>query len=248
MSLSLLPTNSLWFERFALGCLKRMGRDVWQDWAITLTAMHNLLDVLEEEWEAADSWELRHRVATAGAFAVIAFCGSFRGNEVFLMDLFGLARYAAELEAEEHVIVPLLGMYKGEAHHCYHLTPLAAVTSSGIQVRTWICRLVQVQREAGRSHGPAFGDRHGDTLGSGFVEGLLADRLQLIKDTRPGIIPKEVDCNDHFGISRSFRRGATTTAHLRGVEKRVVDLTNRWRKFEDAKGRRPELIKFSKAF
>jgi len=25
MSLSLLPTNSLWFERFADGCLKRMG-------------------------------------------------------------------------------------------------------------------------------------------------------------------------------------------------------------------------------
>jgi hypothetical protein len=203
-------------------------------------------------------------MASAGAFVIIAFCGSFRGNEVFLTDLFGLGKYEAELKGEDHVIVPLLGMYKGEAHQCYHLTPLVAVTNSGIQVRTWISRLVQVHRESGRVHGPAFGNRRGETLSSGFIEGFLADRLQVIKESRPGVIPKEVDCYEHFGISRSFRRGATTTARLRGVDRRIVDLTNRWRKFEDAKGRRPqlamqdhysdikelvlELIKFSKAF
>jgi hypothetical protein len=263
MSLMLLPTNSLWFERFAQGCLKRMGQDVRQDWAITLPTILRLIEVLDEEWEAADGWEAKHRVASAGAFAIIAFCGSFRGNEVFLTDLFGLAKYEAELSDEDHVIIPLLGMYKGEAHQRYHLTPLAAVTNSGLQVRTWVSRLVQVHREIGRVHGPAFGNRRGETLTSGFVESLLADRLQLIKDTRPGVIPKEVDCYEHFGISRSFRRGATTAARIRGVGREVIDLTNRWRRFEDAKGRRPrlamqdhytdirslvpELIKFSKA-
>jgi hypothetical protein len=77
MSLTLLPTNSLWFERFAQGCLKRMGQDVRQDWAETLPTIHNLLETLDDEWEAADTWEVRHRVASAGAFVVIAFCGSF---------------------------------------------------------------------------------------------------------------------------------------------------------------------------
>jgi len=77
MSLTLLPTNSLWFERFAQGCLKRMGQDVRQDWTVTLPTIPNLLETLEDEWEAADTWEVQHRMASAGAFVVIAFCGSF---------------------------------------------------------------------------------------------------------------------------------------------------------------------------
>ncbi len=194
---------------------------------------------------------------------VVAFWGSFRGNEVFLTDLFGLSKYLNELVDQPYVIVPLLGKYKGEAHKRYHLTPMAATTSSGIQIRSWIKHLVVVQHEAGRNHGPAFGDKYGEILESSFIEGTLADRLQIIKDTRPGIIAKEVDCYSHFGISRSFRRGATSTARARGVDKEVVDLANRWRKFEKAKGRHPrlsmqdhysdikilipELIKFSQA-
>jgi len=79
----------------------------------------------------------------------------------------------------------------------------------------------------------------------------------------PDLIPSEVDCYEHFGVSRSFRRGTTSSAHARGVDKDIVDLTNRWRQFEHAKGKHPrmsmqdhysdiwilvpELIKFSQA-
>jgi hypothetical protein len=227
MSLSLLPTNSLWFERFADGCLKRMGQDIRQEWAITLLAIHNLLDILEDEWDRAAGWHDRHRIACAGSFVVVAFCGSFRGNEVFLTDLFGLSKYLNELVDQPYVIVPLLGKYKGEAHKRYHLTPMAATTNSEIQIRSWIKRLVVVQHEAGRNHGPAFGDKYGEILESSFIEGTLADRLQIIKDTRPGIIAKEVDCYSHFSISRSFQRGATSMARARGVDREVVDLANR---------------------
>jgi hypothetical protein len=241
MSLALLPTNSLWFERFADGCLKRMGQDIRQDWAIPLPVLHCLLDLLEDEWDRSMTWEDRHKAAMAGGYAAVAFCGSFRGNEVFLTDLYGLSKYLVELADKPFVIIPLLGQYKGEAHRRYHLTPMAATTDSGIQIREWIKRVVQVQHEAGRGHGPAFGDKYGELLSSGFVEGALSDRLQIIKDTRPGIIAKEVDCYEHFGISRSFRRGATSTARVRGVDKEVVNLANRWRKFESAKGRHPRL-------
>ncbi len=263
LSFAAMPTNSLWFERFAQGCLKRMGQEIRQDWAIPLEAIHGILIMLNGEWALAERWVDQHKLACAGAFTVIAFCGSFRGNEVFLTDLFGLAKYAHELGAADHVVVPLLGKYKGEAHQRYHLTPLAATTNSGIEVRTWIRRLVEVQQAVGRSHGPAFGDRHGNLLDSIFIETIIADRLQAIKETQINVIPQEVDCYEHFGISRSFRRGATSTAKVRGVNKEVVDLTNRWRQFENAKGKRPrltmqdhysdikillpELIKFSQA-
>jgi len=42
-------TQSLWFERFAQGCLRRMGQDVHQDWAIPLPVMYALMQILEEE-------------------------------------------------------------------------------------------------------------------------------------------------------------------------------------------------------
>ncbi len=87
--------------------------------------------MLNNEWALAERWIDRHKVACVGAYTVIAFCGSFKGNEVFLTDLFGLAKYSVELASADHVVVPLLGRYKGEAHHRYHLTPLAAVTDSG---------------------------------------------------------------------------------------------------------------------
>jgi len=158
LSFAMMPTNSLWFERFAQGCLKCMGQDLRQDWAIPLDVLHSLIHLLDGEWALAERWVDRHKIACAGSFAIIAFCGSFRGNEVFLIDLYGLTKYSQELAQADHVIIPLLGKYKGEAHHRYHLTPLSVVTDSGLEIRTWVNRLVQVQMEAGRSHGPAFRD------------------------------------------------------------------------------------------
>jgi hypothetical protein len=262
MYLSQLPTNSLWFERFALGCLRRMGQDVRLDWAITLQAMHGLIDNLEEEWSIVKGWEQRRNVAVAGAFALLAFGGSFRGNKVFLTDLYGLRKYLVELHDKDLVIVSLLGKYKGEIHHRYHLTPMAGTTNSGLQIRLWLERLVSVQQEKGLTRGAAFSDVNGHILSPRFVKGLIAERLQQVKETT-GLIPVDVDCFENFGISRSFRRGATSTARARGVNGQLIDLINRWRKFEEAKGQRPrlamqdhysdieilipELIKFSQA-
>jgi hypothetical protein len=104
MSLALLPTNSLWFESFAEGCLKLKGRDVRQDWALPLPVLHAILEILEIEWLRADCWADRHRVACAGAFSVVAFCGSFRGNEVILTDLYGLSKYLTE-KGQEGIIL-----------------------------------------------------------------------------------------------------------------------------------------------
>jgi hypothetical protein len=67
------------------------------------------------------------------------------------------------------------------------------------------------------------------------------EALQTIKNSQPGVIPEKVDCYEDFGVSRSFRRGATSTARVRGVNDKQIDLINRWRKFEGARGRMPAL-------
>jgi len=239
--LNLSPTYSLWFGKFKQGCLRRMGQDVRQDWAITIEAMGALVHELEKEWAVATRWKDRHLVATAGAYALIAFGGSFRGNEVFLTDLFGLRKYLGECQGKDFVVIPLLGRFKGEQHSRYHLQPLAAVTSSGLQIRVWVERLVAVMDEGGRRQGPAFGDASGQVMSARVLEGALMERLQVVKDKRPGVIPADVDCYEDFGISRSFRRGATSSARARGVSEKLIDLVNRWRKFEGAKGRRPAM-------
>jgi hypothetical protein len=47
--------------------------------------------------------------------------------------------------------------------------------------------------------------------------------------------------HEDYGLSRSFRRGATTEARNRGVAKNDIDAMNRWRNAENSTGRRPRL-------
>jgi len=258
------PTQSLFFERFCLGCVRRMGQEVRQNWAIPLPVIHSLLEVLEGDWASTQSDAEKELIGMLGAYTVVAFCGSFRGSEVFMVDLHGTRKYLESPDvAEGVIIIPLLGRFKGETGDRYHLTPLAATTSSGIQVKLWVSRLVALKELHGQIRGPLFSTRRGGIVHPGLIEAEIMDRLQGIKDSQAGLIPADVDIYEDFGISRSFRRGATSTARIRGVEDKHVTLINRWRVFENAKGRRPtlsmkdhysdiqillpELVKFSKA-
>jgi len=217
-----------------------MGQVVKQDWAIPLPVMHALLDTLEADWATSQLFNQREKemISMLGAYVVIAFCGSFRGNEVFLADMHGTMKYLTAGDvAADTVIIPLLGRFKGETGERYHLTPLEAITSSGIQVKTWVKRLVEAKTSRGYVRGPLFGDISGLVVKAKVIEMELMERLQGIKDSVPGLIPSDVDIYEDFGISRSFRRGATSTARTRGVDDKYVKLINRWRTFEDAKGR-----------
>jgi hypothetical protein len=221
-----------------------MGQDVRQDWAITLPAMHALMKVLDKEWQEATDFASKELMGSIGAFAIIAFCGSFRGSEVFLVDLHGLIKYYKELDKlgkTDHLIIPLLGWFKGEQNSRYHLAPMAAMTDSGLCVKLWVERLIDIRGREGRFHGPAFCDRQGGIAQSHIYQEALAERLQAIQMSSPEIISGELDVLEEFGISRSFRRGSTSTARTRGVNDKLVDLINRWRKFENARGRRPAL-------
>lgn len=92
--LTTCPTQSMWFERFAKGCLKRMGQEVRQDLAVSIHIMKAYQELLEREWRVTEDDEKeRIKLALIGAYAMIAFAGSFRGHEVFLVDTHGLLKY-----------------------------------------------------------------------------------------------------------------------------------------------------------
>jgi len=140
-SLSRCASHSLWFERFSRGCLSRMGQEVRQDTALSVPVIHALLNQLDHDWTAVHTWPEKRQYTMLGAFICIAFCGSFRGGEVSLVDCAGLRSYfnaPQDPNLPDHVIIPLLGRFKGEIGSRYHLTPLATRTSSGIAVREWV--------------------------------------------------------------------------------------------------------------
>jgi len=84
-SLTHSPTQSTWFDCFSQGCVQRMGLDVRHNWAITLPAMHELLKLLEREWNEGTSDSQLETAASLGAFSVIAFCASLRGSEIYMV-------------------------------------------------------------------------------------------------------------------------------------------------------------------
>jgi hypothetical protein len=71
-----------------------MGQEVWQDLAMSVKVLLALIDLVEREWLADPTPQGKEVKVFIGAFAVIAYGGSFRGNEVFLTDLYGLTKYA----------------------------------------------------------------------------------------------------------------------------------------------------------
>jgi hypothetical protein len=206
--------------------------------------MHALMDLLDSEWTQVEEAANRALVASITAYSIIAFCGSFRGSEVFLTDLHGLRRYYHNLQvggSANHVIIPLLGKFKGELSARYHLAPIVTETSSGLKPKLWVSRLIEVREQEGRVQGPAFCDAHGEIARALVYEEAIITRLVAVQERSPETIAKEVNLMEEFGISRSFHRGSTSTARAWGVEDKQIDLINRWRKFEQARGRRPAL-------
>jgi hypothetical protein len=244
--LNTCPTHSGWFEMFSLGCLRRMGQEVRQDRAVSLPVMHALMAQFSQEWDATPPENANQRLwlASLASYCVICYCGSFRGPECFLVDLYGLRKYlntprhASELA---HVVIPLLGKVKNEHGERYHLTPLCSSSKSGLQVELWVRRLVSSHDAFQHFQGPAFRTKSGAPASSSDYELDILDRLHLIQQHSPELIPADVQVYEEYGLSRSFRRGSTSEARSRNVSEADINLTNRWRTFDKAKGRYPRL-------
>jgi hypothetical protein len=242
-TISSCPTLSDWFSRFALGCKKRMGQDVRPQLSISIEPMHALMNELETRFLEEDDEAERNLIVNAGAYVILTFCCSLRGNETFLLDLAGLRSHIQNglTGTTKHVTAPLLGRFKGEDGEKYHLLFMPPITSSGLKCRVWMERLVDQRTKEGRFRGPAFCGTDGRVLNPGILESFVLDLLVEIQNKHPKIIDPSVDVYEEMGISRSLRRGATTHARNMGVSESDIDSMNRWRMFEAAQGRRPAM-------
>ena len=230
------PCGSLWFNRFMAGCKKRMGQDWRPNRALSSDIMRELLSSVELQVRSTDDMEARHKWTMAGGYFCFCYVMSLRGSEGLLADLEGLLQHFDP--AGTHVIIPLLGRFKGEDHSTQHLMHCVNTTDSGINVRVWIVRLLAVHRSKGRTKGPVFIGANGTQSSSAEMNALLLDRLSNIFEDNSSLFGLDVksvdDIADKYHVFRSFRRGSESRAVSQKVSEADRYVVNRWRRKEIA--------------
>jgi hypothetical protein len=237
------PTYGEFFERFTRGMHKRMGEIVRPDRALSLELMIAICQVLEAEWNQVMTPASRHNLALEASFYLIGYCCALRGEEIPLADLYGVASHWSEggNHKSKHVVIALLGRFKGETGESYHLMPIVDKTDRGLEPRKWIGRLLRSYEEKGIKHGPLFQSQDGARTRAGDLEPKFFERLEYIKEISPHLFTSDEDISEEYGLHRSLRRGATSEAVNAGVPPDVIDANNRWRKMNRAGSSRPSM-------
>jgi hypothetical protein len=70
-------------------------------------------------------------------------------------------------------------------------------------------------------------------------DNMLHFFLQKVQDTHPNLILPTDDVEANYGFSHIFRRTAKGRARGANLDSGVQNAMNRWRKIEEAKGKRP---------
>ena len=91
-----------------------------------------------------------------------------------------------------------------------------------------------------RVSGGAFNEPDGSPPPSGEYNALVRHYLTLVSEEGVAGFDTDFDVM-RYGISRTFRKTSETRARRAGIPKEQVEVVNRWKTIERAKGRRPNL-------
>jgi len=213
-----------------------------------------LLELVKEEAEEQDRG-IASEFFKVGSAIATAVCASLRGPEVFMMELSALRKHihllrggivppnpiqaGADLSTALHVIITLLGEFKGELGCKYHLMSLASTTTSGIELRWWFETLIRIREEEVCITGPAFGHKDGTVTLMREYDDILQYFLERIQKEHPNLISETDDIQANYGMSRTFQRTAEGRARAANLDSGIQNAMNRWKKIEQARGRHP---------
>ena len=220
-----------------------MGREIKGDIPLDYRILHEILFRLKRELlDSETTFERRRWIALSGCLFTLTFVLALRGNEALMLDLKGLINYFQQGQQDNtsHMVVPLLGKFKGEDYTRYHLLLVPNKSDSGVHPRMWAEWLIAAKAAEGITEGPAFSDQEGYVLTQQKFNDELLEQLQWAKDTHPLLFSADMDL-DRIKVSRSFRKGSTSRAQDLDLSQQVIDANNRWRAFDQAKGSRPHL-------
>lgn len=251
------PTQSEWMLDFLRGMENRMGYDSTADHAVSMEAIDLALEYIKEDAEETDDVEEEKLLYKVGAFICLLTAASLRGYEGFYLDLGalranihkgkdgiippGIKTNTILTEAVcrnlPHVAIPLLGKFKAEGGISQHVFNLASVTTTGLQPRWWMEKLIEVMASDGRTSGPAFSSKMGILDSSSDYDALFRKYLQRVQENTD-LIDKDINVDAYYSTNRTPRKTALTRAKRAGIGKDLQDEMNRWKKIEAAKGKK----------
>jgi hypothetical protein len=236
------PTYSGWFKKCMKGMHKCLGDEVHPDRALALDILLEIMALVERDWEGSPP-QKKLQLALEGSFYLIAYTLAFRGEGVPLVDLKGLRAHWEQGASYKtpHVVIPLLGRFKNEVGEAYHIMPVCAETPRGLKPRLWIGRVIECYQAMGVVTGRVFRSSSGECGKMADYEPTFFDRLEEVKTKRPDLIPSNLEIAEHDGVSRSFRRGATSEATNAGANVEVIEANGWWKKVHQSGSRRPNL-------
>ena len=239
-------TESIFYKLFNMGLDKRMDKEKRSDLALEFKLLLTILTRVERELHEKDTEVSRRRfLMVFGAYLVIGYGGSLRGNEGFFVEGKSLINNIHEgiTDPEHpHVVVELFGRFKGETNEATSTLILANVTDGGLQIRKWVERLAGVllleglmEREG--TYVPAICEPTGELMENRRINNEFLDQLEGIQKEEPDLISHNLKVRQRYGINRSLRRGSRTRAQVKRVDEDIIELINRWSKFEAVRGR-----------
>ena len=143
-----------------------------------------------------------------------------------------------------HVTICLLGKFKGETGVDHHLITVANKTSSGLQARWWVEKLLEVCEYKGRFDGPAFASPNGQLASSPDYDAVFRKYLKLVQE-ETDLVPLDHDVDALYSTFRTPRKTATTRIEQAGFGNQFVDQMNRWRAQERSEGRAPRRRRYA---
>lgn len=230
------PCGSMWFQRFMVGCSKRMGQDCRPNQALSIQLVHEIIRRVELKAHGTDVQSERNKWILGGTYFVICFVLSLRSPEGLMADLEGVIQFF-DPDSDE-VVVPLLGRFKGEHHVKQHLLTSCAITGSGLRVKRWMELAMAVHRRARRTVGPLFANERGYQSTTTDMNDLFIEILGEIYEECPKMFGYDItqlsDLSDKYNVFRSFRRGSESRAVAMKVSEADRYVVNRWKKKERA--------------
>ena len=238
------PARTEWFERFMKGAKLRIGVIKRRNFALTSDMVHALLELLEKTLNESEFGVEQKRIKELACFVLAEYCAGLRGEEVPLISLSGMLQYweATRVHPTPHVMLALRGRFKGETGERWHLMPIADTTRTSLPIRKWFGRLLgRLVHEEGRRDGWLFQNDKGRKGKIADYDGMFKEYMERVKDEFPGLIPDYVNPLLDMSLWRSGRRGSTTEVSNQNLDQVAIDMNNRWRKRERAKGGDPSM-------
>ncbi len=136
-------------------------------------------------------------------------------------------KVGVNLTTAPHVLVVLLGNFKGETGVHHHMVSLASTTMSGIPLRWWLEKLLEVQRDKGCTHGPAFGRADGSVSSLHEYDGILHHFLVIIQQDDLELIAASNDMRANYSFFHTFRKMAEGRARAANLDSSIQNAMNR---------------------